>query len=105
MRNALLVSMSVSTPVLFALECGLLGSGGDEAVAVFVARAFGLALDIRVMLGWIHWEREALVSDQAKEMCRALLGSDKGLHGIVKYLREQGEGLETWRELLDVAKR
>jgi hypothetical protein len=99
------MSMSVSTPVLFALECGLLGSGSDEAVAVFVARAFGLALDIKVMLGWMHLERKVFVSDETRRMCRALLGSNKGPHDILKYLREQGKELEMWREQLGVVKR
>jgi hypothetical protein len=98
------MSMSVSTPVLFALECGLLGSGADEAVAVFVARAFGLALDIKVMLGWMHLERKVFVSDETRGMCWALLGSEKGPDDIVNYLREQGKELEKWRGLLGVVK-
>jgi hypothetical protein len=75
-------------------------------VTLFVARAFGLALDCGVMLRWFVWSetKGGFVGTEEKEACGKLLGWGNGLQEVLEYLRTQGKELEAWRDKLGVLK-
>jgi hypothetical protein len=95
--------MSVSIP--FPLGPGDSDiASADKTVTLFVARAFGFALDVKVMLGWVSWKENTFTSDEARERCKRLLGEGAKCADVGKYLQEQGKALEQWRNQLRILK-
>jgi hypothetical protein len=76
-------------------------------VALFVARAFGLALDCGVMLRWFVWSepKGGFVGSQQIAECGKLLGHGTRINGVLTYLSGQGKELKIWRDELGVLKR